>query len=139
MTPRWLSQRSGVAAVGLSPPDPWLPAHTFSGGNLQKMVVARWAFAWRGTEVLLLDEPTQGIDVGARADLYRLLRSPEVLASRTVVFTTSDPDEAELLADRVLVLNRGRIVAELGARPLDRAAMMRFAHASGDGEPARLH
>jgi len=136
-SPFWRNRRGeraafaeGAAAVGLVPPDPRLPAFSFSGGNLQKIVLARWAFAFRGTRILLLDEPTQGIDVGARADIYRLLRSPELLAARTVVFTTADPDEAELLADRVLVLCRGRIAAELDAHELDRKRMIELAHAS---------
>ncbi|MEU8248892.1 sugar ABC transporter ATP-binding protein [Nonomuraea sp. NPDC048916] len=119
---------AGADQVRLHPSDPALAARAFSGGNQQKLVLSRWLAAYQGVRVLLLDEPTQGIDVGARADIYQTLRSEEVLTGRTVVFTTSDPDEVALLADRVLVLVRGRIVAELPAEPLDRNRMLHLSH-----------
>jgi ABC-type sugar transport system ATPase subunit len=125
---------SAAAAVRLVPDDPDVPVWSLSGGNAQKMVLARWAFAFAGVRVLLLDEPTQGIDVGARSEIYTLLRSEAVLAGRTIVFTTADPDEAELLADRVLVLCRGRIVGELEADGLDRGRMLALAHAAPAAE-----
>jgi ribose transport system ATP-binding protein len=123
---------TAAAHLRLHPADPALPARSFSGGNQQKLVLGRWLTGYPGVRVLLLDEPTQGIDVGARADIYRTLRSAAVLRGRTVVFTTADPDEAALLADRVLVLARGRVVAELPTDPLDRARMLRLAHLAGD-------
>jgi ribose transport system ATP-binding protein len=129
----------GARAVGLRPLSPHLAANHFSGGNLQKIVVARWAYAYRGVKALLLDEPTQGIDVGARADLYALLRSEAVLKDRTIVFTTADPDEIEQLADRILVLCRGRIVAEFERRELDRSQMLHLAHSNADPGVAAAH
>lgn len=86
---------------------------TLSGGNQQKVVLARWLR--RKPRILLLDEPTQGVDVGARLDLYALIREATQHGT-SVVVVSSEFEELELLADRVLVLQRGRITAEvLGA------------------------
>jgi ribose transport system ATP-binding protein len=124
-------ERAEFAAVAerlhLQPNDPRALAWTFSGGNQQKLAVGRWLAAAAGVHVLLLDEPTQGIDVGARADLYALVR---ILASegKAVMFTSSDPAETLALADRVLVLRRGRIVAELDRRDCDEHRILALAH-----------
>jgi len=86
------------------------PIASLSGGNQQKAVLARWLR--HRPSVLLLEEPTQGVDVGARADLYALIRS---VADRgtAVLLTTLDFSEIAGLCDRALVVNDGRIVAEL--------------------------
>jgi ribose transport system ATP-binding protein len=82
-----------------------------SGGNQQKAVVARWLL--RGCTVLLLDEPTRGVDVGARSDIYRIIR--DLAASGVaVVIVSSEIEEVLGLADRVLVLAEGRVVHEGG-------------------------
>jgi ribose transport system ATP-binding protein len=83
---------------------------TLSGGNQQKVLLARWLEA--GVRVLVLVEPTRGVDVGSRADIYRLLRS--VAAEGTAILVvTSDHEEAVSVADRVHVMRSGRIVNEL--------------------------
>ena len=87
---------------------------TLSGGNQQKAVVARWLR--RKPKVLLLDEPTQGVDIGARGEIYRLVRRA-VAAGSSVIVVTSDFEELARVADRVLVLDGGRLTAEL--RPPD--------------------
>jgi ribose transport system ATP-binding protein len=89
---------------------------TLSGGNQQKAVLARWLL--RGCRVLLLDEPTRGVDVGARAELYAVVRrlADEGLA---VLLVSSEIPEVLGLADRVLVLREGRVVHEAPARALD--------------------
>jgi ribose transport system ATP-binding protein len=68
--------------------------------------------------VLLLDEPTQGVDVGARAEIHRMIRDA-VDAGAAAIVVSSDHEELEQLADRVLVLADGRVVAELGAGHVD--------------------
>jgi ABC-type sugar transport system ATPase subunit len=85
---------------------------TLSGGNQQKVVLGKWLE--RPPKVLLLDEPTRGVDVGAREEIYDLL---EGLAARgvAIMFASSDLNEVERLADRAIVLRDGRIVAELEA------------------------
>jgi erythritol transport system ATP-binding protein len=98
-----------AAQVQISAIDLELPVTTLSGGNQQKVVLARCLM--RRPIVLLLDEPTRGVDVRAKADIYDALRD---LAAQglSVLFTTSEMEEARLLADRVLVMARGRIAAE---------------------------
>jgi ABC-type sugar transport system ATPase subunit len=83
-----------------------------SGGNQQKVVVGRWLS--RRPSVLLLDEPTRGIDVGAKAEIYELVRG---LAAQEVaiVVSTSELPELLALANRILVLREGRIAGELAA------------------------
>jgi ribose transport system ATP-binding protein len=83
---------------------------SLSGGNQQKVVMARALLA--EPSLVVADEPTQGVDVGARAEIYRILR--EVAASGTpVVVNSSDAKELEGLCDRVIVMSRGEVIAEL--------------------------
>jgi erythritol transport system ATP-binding protein len=86
-----------------------LPVTSLSGGNQQKVIIARCLM--RNPSLLLLDEPTRGVDVGAKVEIYAILRR---LASRGigVLFTSSEIEETRALADRVLVLCQGRISAE---------------------------
>jgi ribose transport system ATP-binding protein len=90
--------------------DPLQPVATLSGGNQQKVVLARWLE--RGSPLLVMVEPTRGVDVGARADLYRSVRQ---LAARGVgiLVATSDHEEVVQIADRALVMARGQVVADL--------------------------
>jgi ABC-type sugar transport system ATPase subunit len=83
---------------------------TLSGGNQQKVVLARWTCSQ--ARVLVLDDPTRGIDVGAKEEVFRLVRE---LAGRGVatLYLTSEIREARMLADRVLVMSDGRVVKEV--------------------------
>lgn len=120
--------------VRLHPAEPRMPARILSGGNQQKLVVGRWLALPGRVALLLLDEPTQGIDVGARHDLYRLLR--QLARDGTgVLFASSDPDEARALADRVVVLSRGRVVAQLRAAAASNERLLGLAGSSGAGPP----
>ncbi|MEU1278120.1 sugar ABC transporter ATP-binding protein [Streptomyces sp. NPDC005805] len=120
----WLDQRRERAAahqavreLSLRPDNPDVPIRTLSGGNQQKAVLARWLL--RGCKVLLLDEPTRGVDVGARAELYAVIRglADEGLA---VLLVSSEVPEVLGLADRVLVLREGSVVHTADdARELD--------------------
>lgn len=92
---------------------PRQPVVELSGGNQQKVVLAKWLFA--GARVLLLDEPTRGIDVGAKAEIYDLIDAL-VAGGHAVMVVSSGLPELMTLADRVVVLSRGRIAGEL-ARP----------------------
>jgi ribose transport system ATP-binding protein len=85
---------------------------TLSGGNQQKVILARWL--QRKPRILLLDEPTQGVDINARAEIYNLVRRA-VADGCSALLVTSDFEELSHVADRVVVLNQGRIVAELRA------------------------
>ena len=83
---------------------------TFSGGNQQKVLFAKWLR--KGLRVFLLDEPTQGVDVGAKADLHRLILQ-EAERGMAVVISSTDIDELTALCNRILVLRNGRIREQL--------------------------
>jgi ribose transport system ATP-binding protein len=88
---------------------------TLSGGNQQKVIMARWLR--QRPKVLLLDEPTQGVDVGARSEIYQLIRKATAQGT-SVVLVVSEPEELAHASDRVAVLRGGRITA-LVDRPID--------------------
>jgi ribose transport system ATP-binding protein len=99
-----------IQQLALKTPSPEAGVTTLSGGNQQKVVFARALLG--EPQVLLCDEPTQGVDVGARAEIYRLLR--ELAADgKAIVVCSSDAQELEGLCDRVLIMSRGSAVADL--------------------------
>ena len=103
-------------ALDVRPSGVTRPVRTLSGGNQQKVVLARWLM--RDCRVLLLDEPTRGVDVGARSEIYALIRS---LSERgvAVVVVSSEMEEVLGLADRVLVIREGLVVHEGPADEID--------------------
>ncbi|MGI8329928.1 sugar ABC transporter ATP-binding protein [Actinomadura scrupuli] len=106
-----------------------LPIEALSGGNQQKVVLARWLR--ERPRVLLLDEPTQGVDVGARSEIYELVRRA-TRAGTSVLLVASDPEELAHVCDRVAVLRGGRITTVVDA-PLDAhqlTDLMNFSEAS---------
>jgi len=105
-----------IDALELRPADADRPASTLSGGNQQKLLLARWLV--HGTRVLLLDEPTRGVDVGARAEIYALIRR---LAAdgNAIVVVSSEIEEVLGLADTVLVIADGDVVTTLPASAID--------------------
>jgi ribose transport system ATP-binding protein len=111
------------------------PVRTLSGGNQQKVVVGRWLLG--DTRLLLLDEPTRGVDVGARAELYQVIRA---LAARGVgvLLVSSEVPEVLGLADRVLVMREGRVVREAPAEQLDEESVLDLVMAGSlmEGAPA---
>ncbi|MCX4680189.1 sugar ABC transporter ATP-binding protein [Streptomyces sp. NBC_01433] len=108
--------QTATRELSLRPDNPDTLIRTLSGGNQQKAVLARWLL--RGCRVLLLDEPTRGVDVGARAELYAVIRrlADDGLA---VLLVSSEVPEVLGLADRVLVLREGRVVHTAPAQELD--------------------
>ena len=97
------------------------PVGRLSGGNQQKVVIGRWLR--RGPRILILDEPTRGVDIGARAEIHRLIRK---LAANgmAVLVISSEPDELPDLCDRVLVMAEGKVVTELAGDAISRAAIV---------------
>ncbi len=119
--------RSLIRRLDLRPPRLEAKVESFSGGNQQKVLLARW-LATR-PRVLIVDEPTYGVDVGARYEIYRLLR--EIAASGSgVLMITSDLNEVLEESDRILVMYKGRITGEFD-RSATRHALM--AAATGEG------
>ncbi|MBH0024391.1 sugar ABC transporter ATP-binding protein [Salinibacterium sp. SWN248] len=88
----------------------WLEAGVLSGGNQQKVVLAKWLLS--KPDLLILDEPTRGIDVGARAEFYRVV-DDLVAQGMAVLMVSSEMPEVLALSDRVLVMSKGAIVTEL--------------------------
>jgi ribose transport system ATP-binding protein len=115
----WLSERSEsvdsagwLDRLGVTPKDPNIKFSALSGGNQQKVVLARWLRC--GAKVLLLDEPTIGVDAGAKQLIHQELRSLAA-AGAVVVLSSSDTEEICEVCDRVLIMSGGQISAELHA------------------------
>jgi ABC-type sugar transport system ATPase subunit len=113
----------------LSTPSYGAPVRTLSGGNQQKVYLARCLLP--GPRALLLDEPTRGIDVGAKADIYELMRK-WVSQGIAILLITSEMEELLTLSDRILVMHAGRIAAELTRGTASKDAVL----AAAMGQPA---
>ncbi len=98
-----------ITRLRLRPADPARRVQTLSGGNQQKTILGRWLAV--EPSVLLLDEPTRGVDVGARHDIHEAVRAAAT-AGCAVLFASSDLEEVLLLADRILVMHDGAIAGE---------------------------
>jgi simple sugar transport system ATP-binding protein len=97
------------------------PIGTLSGGNQQKVVIGRWVYA--GSRILLLDEPTRGVDVEAKAQIYAIIRQLAA-EGRSVVFISSEIEELPLVCDRALVLRDGVLQEEFKAPKIDQDTLM---------------
>lgn len=97
------------------------PVSSLSGGNAQKVVLGKWLL--RRPRVLLLDDPTKGVDVGAKGEFYQILADVRA-AGTSILLYSSDDEELLGLCDRVLVLHDGRIAAELSGRALNHSALV---------------
>jgi ribose transport system ATP-binding protein len=104
------------------PPEPERDINTLSGGNQQKVVLARWT--GRRYRLLVLEDPTIGVDVGAKAQIYRMM-AEDAAAGTAAVVVSSDLDELVQICDRVLAFSRGRIVTELKRTELTIEALTR--------------
>jgi ABC-type sugar transport system ATPase subunit len=122
-----MQQRLQIVMVG-----PEQEIFHLSGGNQQKVVLGRWAVG--GPRVVMLDEPTKGIDVGAKAEVLLLARRLAAEGA-AVIFVSSDLEEVAEVADRVLVINEGRGVAELRS-PVTEADILRLCYAAPVGAGA---
>jgi ribose transport system ATP-binding protein len=116
-----------VGRLNLRPPRIDLEAKRFSGGNQQKLVIARWLNETSQCRFLMLDEPTQGVDVGARSDIYAALRE-SAAAGTSLLVTSSEPEELMQIADRVIVLSHGQIAAVLQSHEIEEGRMLSLAH-----------
>ncbi|WP_408631070.1 sugar ABC transporter ATP-binding protein [Microbacterium halophytorum] len=105
-----------IGALELRPADSTRAAGTLSGGNQQKILLARWLV--HGSSILLLDEPTRGVDVGARAEIYALIRRLAD-AGNAIVVISSEIEEVLGLADTVLVIGDGRLLTTVDSSEID--------------------
>lgn len=100
----------GIDALKIKAPSPNINCSTLSGGNQQKVLLAKWLAT--DPEVLILDEPTRGIDVGAKAEIYTIINNlaKEGLA---IILISSEMPEVMNMSDRVVIMHEGRITGEL--------------------------
>jgi ribose transport system ATP-binding protein len=116
--------REACKAINIKTPTPEMRAANLSGGNQQKVVLAKWlTFAPR---VLIFDEPTRGIDVGAKAEIYQLIRN---LAAEgvSVIVISSEMEEVLGISDRIAVMHEGRVTGILDRAQFSEEAVMRLA------------
>jgi ribose transport system ATP-binding protein len=113
--------RTQLESLELRPADPDRAVGLLSGGNQQKVLLARWLV--HGTAVLLLDEPTRGVDVGARAEIYSLIRQLSA-AGTAIVVVSSEIEEVLGLADRVLILADGETLDIVHAADIDESGVL---------------
>jgi ribose transport system ATP-binding protein len=111
----------------VQPNDATLPLSALSGGNAQKVLLARWMN--RAPRLLLLDEPTQGVDVGTRQQIFAALRAAAA-AGMSVLCASSDAEQLAEICDRVLVFARGRIVAEMAGAAVGKDAIAEACYAT---------
>jgi ABC-type sugar transport system ATPase subunit len=95
-----------IAGLSITPADPRIEARKLSGGNQQKVLIGKWLL--RKPKILILDEPTVGVDIGAKAEIYALLRALRD-GGTAILVVTSDMDEVMTLADRIMVMCAGRV------------------------------
>jgi len=113
-----------VRQRGIRTPSLAQPVKLLSGGNQQKVVIAKWLL--RDCDVLFFDEPTRGIDVGAKAEIHALI---DALAAdgKAIVMISSELPEILRLSHRVLVMCEGRVTGELGAHEATQERIMQLA------------
>ncbi len=104
-----------------------------SGGNQQKIVIGRWLFA--DAELFILDEPTQGIDLGAKIAVYQLINKL-TRAGKSIILISSDHDELIAMSDRVAIIAHGRVTAVKAAAEVDKTDLVRAAGLDAHQEKA---
>ncbi len=129
LTPRAEAQaaRAVGQTVTLSPNDPALAVEALSGGNQQKVVVARWLAT--GRKLLICEDPTAGVDVGAKAEIYALLNTA-AQAGVGIIIVSTDFEEVAAICQRAIVFSQGRIVTELSGPSLTTDELIQTASAS---------
>jgi ribose transport system ATP-binding protein len=116
------------AKFGIKAPSGSVPMRALSGGNQQKAIFARWLR--RDASVLLLDEPSQGVDVGARADIYLAIREMTESGGAALV-VTSDLEELAQFVDRALILRSGRVTGEVSGAEMTAHRLNQLVHTKG--------
>ena len=108
--------RRMIRNLAIKTSGPFQAAGLLSGGNQQKLVLAKWLST--SAEIFLLDEPTQGVDVGTKEEIYRLIRDMSA-SGKAILVVSSDLEEVLEIGDRILAIRRGRVVDEFRGDALD--------------------
>ena len=120
-----------IESLRIKTPDKDQPVKTLSGGNQQKVVIAR--ILATKCDILIFDEPTRGIDVGAKQEIYSLMAS---LAEqgKSIIMISSEMPELIGMSDRMLVMNNGKIVGELSKEEVTQERILEMASAEEAGQ-----
>jgi simple sugar transport system ATP-binding protein len=110
-----------IVRMSVKAPQTTTPIGVLSGGNQQKIVIGRWVYA--GSRILLLDEPTRGVDVEAKSQIYAIIRKLAA-EGKSIIFISSEVEELPKVCDRVLVLRDGRIAQTFTAPGIDADELM---------------
>ena len=110
-----------VKKLNVSTPEISTEVQYLSGGNQQKVVIAKWLL--QDSEIIILDEPTRGIDVGAKSEIYRLINQL-VKSGKSVIMISSELPEIIGMSDRVIIIHEGRLVGELSREELSQEKIM---------------
>ena len=113
-----------VENLKIKTPDVEINAGNLSGGNQQKVVVGKWLA--RNSKVVIFDEPTRGIDVAAKVEIYNLMNELKKQGI-AVMFVSSEMPEVMGIADRIIVMCDGRITGELDARDVEQSEILKLA------------
>jgi ribose transport system ATP-binding protein len=125
-----------VQALRIATPSINQETVNLSGGNQQKVVLAKWLYS--ASRVLIVDEPTRGIDVGAKAEIYSLLHQL-IEQGSTIIMISSELPELIGMSDRILVMHEGRIAGELSRNQFSEEAIMVYAAGLGGDASSRKH
>jgi ribose transport system ATP-binding protein/L-arabinose transport system ATP-binding protein len=120
-----------VKRLGIKTPGIDAKIASLSGGNQQKALIARWLSA--GIRLLILDEPSRGVDVGAREEIHGTIRAL-ARSGVGIILISSDVEELTILADRVLVMREGRITGELAGRDITEARIIELSYHSAESD-----
>jgi ribose transport system ATP-binding protein len=112
-----------IASLDIRPADPLASVESLSGGNRQKVGIAKWLLS--GADVLVMDDPARGVDVGAKVELYRVIAG-HVAEGGAVMLASSDLDELLALCDRVVVLRGDSVIATFSEPPFGKADILRI-------------
>lgn len=123
--------RKLIADLNIAPVAESRAVGLLSGGNQQKIVIGRWLFA--DAELFILDEPTQGIDIGAKIAVYQLINAL-TRAGKSVILISSDHDELIAMSDRIAIIAHGRVVGIRPAREVAKADLVRAAASAASHE-----
>ncbi len=115
--------RKMIDSLDIRPADPLVPVERLSGGNRQKVAIAKWLLS--GADVLIMDDPARGVDVGAKVELYRVIAG-HAEKGGSVVLASSDLDELLALSHRLVVLSGEAVIAIFPERPFGKAEIVRM-------------
>ncbi|MDO4548305.1 MAG: sugar ABC transporter ATP-binding protein [Clostridia bacterium] len=121
---KYLNAKDKGGKVGLRPNDPRFMTVSLSGGNAQKVILARWMST--DAKIMIFDEPTKGIDIGAKADIYQLM---EKMAENgiSIIMVSSELTEVMGMSDRIIVMREGRVTAEIDRDQFTEEGILNFA------------